>query len=65
MQGSREFYLDRKKDAILPVLITQLKNFKLYRADCLAYVLEYLHLLPVELARCAPPAPPLPAFPPG
>ena len=49
--GNTDFYIDRKRDAILPTLLKQVKDSKAYRAECFQYVREYLRCLPLELAR--------------
>lgn len=47
--GPSAFYIDKKRDKILPILLGGAKK---YRAECLAYAVEYLAALPVQLAQC-------------
>ena len=66
--GNSEFYLDRKRDAILPLLLKTVKDSKLLRADCFQLVLAYLRELPLELCRVdmegyAPSSEPFPLCP--
>ena len=49
--GNTEFYLDRKRDAILPVLLKTVKESKSLKSECYEFVLEYLRELPIELCR--------------